>query len=140
MHSLPVSGGVHTALSSNVFWRPMSVPARSGSPAVQRALLACVLLASAVRAQGTADALAVAVLGPEEPAAGLPARLHGGGQVPLRSSGGPVPTRTSPALAVLVDGRARALVDPVAGTLVAARAASVELGQVRTVLLSSMRP
>ncbi len=56
---------------------------------------------------------------------------------PLRTEGA---VRTAPALVVLVEGHPRLLVDARSGTLDAARAASLELGQLSTVVLSSMRP
>jgi hypothetical protein len=105
-------------------------------------LLATVLLVLAGPGAARAQApLSVVALGAEEPpAAAAPA--------PPRPPPGLTPSsparvrapESPPALAVLVDGRARILVDPAPGTSLSARARSLELGGLQAVLLSSTRP
>ena len=88
---------------------------------------------------GAEEPLSVVVLGPPEVApAAMPRAAPG--QLALRPSRTETPPRSSPALAVLVDGRPRLLVDARSGTLAAARTANLDLGQLSAVLLSSMRP
>ena len=88
---------------------------------------------------GAEEPLAVVVLGPHELA--LPSMTRTGpGQLSIRPARNEALAGSPPALAVLVDGRARLLVDARSGTLGAARTAGLDLGQLSAVLLSSMRP
>lgn len=102
--------------------------------------LGTVLLALAspgtVAAQGT---MSVVALGAEEaPGAAAPSRTPPGLTSPKAAHG--LIKGSPPALAVLVDGRARVLVDPAPGTLLAAGARPLELGGLEAVLLTSTRP
>src|SRR5215469_14870730 len=62
------------------------------------------------------------------------------GQLALHPGRSELPSGPAPGVAVLVDGRTRLLIDPVSGTLSAARVAGLDLTEVSTVLLGSMRP
>ena len=62
------------------------------------------------------------------------------GQVALRPPRPEPSSLPSPGLVVLVDGKARLLIDPASGTLSAARAAGLDLAEVSAVLLGSMAP
>lgn len=99
-----------------------------------KALLLLLLLALPALA---GEALSVVVLGPT---GATPIPRPGQGPLAPRPLPGSELPRTPPGLVVLVDGKARVLVDPGPGTLAAARAASVDLAGVTAVLLTSTRP
>ena len=107
------------------------------APAVPLGTVLLVLASSgAVRAQAP---LSVVALGAEEASAAPAAPRPPPGLTP--ASPARVRAQDSPpALAVLVDGQARILVDPAAGTSLAARARPLDLGGLEAVLLASTRP
>jgi hypothetical protein len=102
-----------------------------------RTLLVVLALGSSAARAGD-EPLAVLVLG-SPPAPPAPTPLMPG-QVLRRPNGVQMPSRSPPGLVVLVDGKARVLVDPASGSLGLARSLGQALSDVGAVLLTSMRP
>jgi len=104
-------------------------------PHVRNLVLLITLWAGAALAGD--EPLAVLVLGsPPSPPAPTPLMP---GQV-LRRSNDQMPARSPPGLVVLVDGRARLLVDPASGSLGVARSQGQTFTELGAVLLTSMSP
>ncbi|MGZ6029109.1 MAG: hypothetical protein ACXWK5_06800 [Myxococcaceae bacterium] len=106
------------------------------APLLRKVLAALTLWSSAALA-GDAS-LVVLILGPPAtPPAPTPLMP---GQTLRRPTGVQLPARSPPGLVVLVDGKARVLVDPASGSVGSARSLGQNLTEVGTVLLTSMRP
>ena len=102
-----------------------------------RTLLLVVMSLGSSTALASDEPLAVLLLGSPPPAP-APTRLSPG-QV-LRRPSDRMPARSPPGLLVLVDGKARVLVDPASGSLAVAQSAGQNVAEVGAVLLTSMRP
>ena len=105
-------------------------------PLVRTLLVVLTLWSSAALAGD--EPLAVLILGAPPPAP-APTPLMPG-QVLRRPNGVQMPARSPPGLVVLVDGKARVLVDPASGSVSLARSLGQNLSEVGAVLLTSMRP
>ncbi len=102
-----------------------------------RTLLVVLTLWSSIALAGD-EPLAVLILGaPPPPPAATPLMP---GQMLRRANGVQLPASSPPGLAVLVDGKARILVDPASGSVGLARSLGQNLSEVSAVLLTSMRP